>query len=231
MSVIGRLSAITSVLATHKDQPYVRGRAAQLAGTALLADGLVGLENPVGKSSRSGILGGIVLLIIGIVLLGPARTFAGSLDAYPDGESLAGSVATVSAPSGDGSTCTITYTYVFAGQTYSRAAGYSSSGLCDRVVGDVVEVSIDPADPARGRLVTAGGTIAATWLPRAPWLLIVGGAWTFLVRLIEIVVGLRLLLWGRRTVKGASATGDDAAILAELRAAWGAPTSRLRLTG
>jgi hypothetical protein len=231
MSVIGRIGAVMSVLAAHRDQPAVRGRAAQLAGTALLADGLVGLENPVGRNSRLGILGGAIMLVVGIVLLGPARSLGAGLDAYPDGESLVGTVATVSAPSGDGSTCTITYTYSYGGQPYTRAAGYSSSGLCDRVVGDPVEVSVAPSDPARGRLVTTGGTIAATWLPRAPWLLIVGGAWTFLVRLVEIVVGLRLLLWGRRTVRGSSGTADDAAILAELQAAWGAPLPRTRPAG
>jgi len=92
-------------------------------------------------------------------------------------------------------------------------------------------VSVDPAEPARGRLITTGGTLAATWIPRAPWLLIVGGAWTTLVRAVQIVVGIRLLLWGRRTVRGSTATGDDAAILAELKAAWGGSKLPKALTG
>jgi hypothetical protein len=221
MSVLGRLSAISSVIAAHKDEPYVRGRAAQLAGTALLADGLVGLENPVGKNSRLGIFGGLVMLIIGILALGPVGSFAEGFDPYADGTPVVGTVATVTAPSGDGNTCSITYTYEFDGQSYTRAAGYSSSGLCERYVGEPLEVSVSPAAPAAGRLITTGGTLAATWIPRAPWLLILGGAWTVLVRAVQIVVGIRLLLWGRRTVRDTAATGDDASILAELRTAWG----------
>jgi hypothetical protein len=221
MSVLGRLSAIGTVLAAHKDQPYVRGRTAQLAGTALLADGLVGLESPVGKNSRLGIFGGIVMVIVGLVALGPVGSFAERYDPYVDGTSVVGTVATVTTPSGDGNTCSLTYTYEFGGRTFTRAAGYSSSGLCDRYVGEPLEVSVDPAEPARGRMITTGGTLAATWIPRAPWLLIVGGAWTTLVRGIQIVVGIRLLLWGRRAVRGSSESGDDAAILAELKAAWG----------
>jgi hypothetical protein len=231
MSVLGRLSAISSTLAAHKDEPYVRGRAAQLAGSALLADGLVGLENPVGKNSRLGVFGGLVMLIIGILALGPVASFAEGYNPYVDGTTVIGTVASVTAPSGDGNTCAITYSYDFGGQTYARASSYSSSGLCDRYVGEPLEVSVDPGEPARGRLVTAGETLAATWIPRAPWLLIVGGAWTTLVRTIQIIVGIRLLLWGRRTVKGSVATGDDAAILAELKAAWGSSKLTTGLTG
>lgn len=226
MSVLGRLSAISSIIATRKDEPYVRGRAAELAGIALLADGLVGLKNPVGKSSRLGIFGGLVVLIIGIFALGPVASFAESFNPYVDGTSVIGTVSTVTAPSGEDNTCSITYAYEYGGQTYTRATAYSSSGLCERYVGEPLEVSVEPAEPAKGRLITTGGTLAATWIPRAPWLLIIGGAWTALVRGVQIVVGIRLLLWGRRTVKRSTATGDDAAILAELKAAWGGSKPR-----
>jgi hypothetical protein len=226
VSVLGRVAGVSKVLASHRDEPYVRGRAAQVAGAALLADGLVGLENPVGKNSRSGILGGVVLLVIGFLVIGPANWLAEDLNAYADGELVVGTVESVTLPSGDGNTCSMIYAYEYAGQRYSRPTGYASSGLCRRVVGEPVEVSLDVADPARGRLITSGGGVAATWLPRAPFLLIALGAWTTLVRLVEIVVGIRLILWGRRTVRSSAATGNEEAILAELRAAWESSAGR-----
>lgn len=220
MSVLGRVRGVTEVLARHRDEPAVRARAAQVAGTALIADGLVGLENPLGEHSRSGILGGIVMTVLGVVLLGPAATFGASFGAHPDGETVMGSVSSVGLPQGDGGSCSMTFRYDFAGQTYERSPGWSGSGLCDLVVGDPVEVSVVASDPARGRLVTGGTGLAAIWIPRAPWLFIVLGAWTTLVRLVELVVGTWLLLWGRRTARALRGTPVDDAIVAELKRAW-----------
>jgi hypothetical protein len=220
MSVIGRVRAVAEVLARHRDEPAVRARAAQVAGGALIADGLIGLENPLGEQSRSGILGGIVLTVIGIVLLGPAAIFGASLGAYPDGETVVGSVSSVGLPEGDGGACSMTFVYDFDGSTYERTPGWTGSGLCDLVVGDPVEVSVLASDPGRGRYVSGGTGVAATWIPRGPWLLIALGGWTTLVRLVELIVGIRLLLWGRRTSRELRGTPVDDAIVAELKRAW-----------
>ena len=220
MSVLGRVRGVAAVLARHRDEPSVRARAAQVAGAALVADGLVGLENPLGEQSRSGIVGGIVLTVLGVVLLGPAATFGASFAAHPDGETVIGSVASVGPPQGDGGSCSMTFRYEFAGGTYERSPGWSGSGLCDLVVGDPVEVSVVASDPARGRLVTGGTGLAATWIPRAPWLLIVLGGRTALVRLVELVAGAWLLVWGRRAGRELRGTPQDDAIVAELRRAW-----------
>lgn len=220
MSVLGRVRAVAEVLARHRDEPAVRARAAQVAGTALIADGLVGLENPLGDRSRSGILGGIVMTVLGVVLLGPAATFGASLGAYPDGETVAGTVSSVGFPDADGGSCSMTFRYDYAGDSYERAPGWSGSGFCDLVVGDPVEVSVVASDPARGRLVTGGSGLAATWVPRAPWLLVVLGAWTTLVRAVEIVAGAWLLLRGRRAARALRGTPVDDAIIEELKRAW-----------
>lgn len=219
MSVLGRVGAVSRVLAAHRDEPAVRGRAARIAGAALIADGLVGLENPLGEQSRSGILGGAVLLAVGILLLTPAARLGESLGPYADGEIVQGEVASVALPSGDDSTCGMTFRYEFAGGIYERAPSFSASDFCDLVVGDSVDVSVRPDDPARGRLASGAARAFGTWIPRAPWLLIVAGAWTVLVRAISIGAGVWLYLWGRRASRGA-ADGSEDAILAELKAAW-----------
>jgi len=219
VSVLGRLGAVTKVLAAHRDEPAVRGRAARIAGAALIADGLVGLENPLGKQSRSGIVGGAVILAAGILLLAPAARLGSGLGPYPDGIIVAGEVASVALPSGDGSSCSMTFRYELAGATYERSPGWSGSGFCDLVIGDAVEVSVLPDDPGRGRLASNGSRAVAVWLPRLPWVLVVAGAWTVLVRAISIVAGVWLYLWGRRATRGAPVGSEDT-ILAELRGAW-----------
>jgi len=220
MTVIGRIRNVTAVLARHRDEPAVRGRAAQVAGAALVADGLVGLENPLGERSRAGIVGGLVLLALGLLLRVPAGALAEGLAPYPDGVVVTGTVASVGLPSGDGSSCAMTFRYEFDGVTHERAPGWTGSGFCDLVVGDPVDVSVVPDDAARGRLVSGGTTVAATWIPRAPWLLVALGAWTVLVRAIELAVGVWLLLWGRRTVRATAGTAADEAIVEELKRAW-----------
>lgn len=222
MSVLGRVGAVSKVLASHRDEPVVRARAARIAGTALIADGLVGLENPLGKQSRSGILGAIVLTVVGVLLFTPAAALGRSLGPYADGIVITGEVASVSLPSSsDSSSCGMTFRYAYEGQSYERSPSYAGSSFCDLVVGDTVEVSLVPSDPARGRLTSDGTSLFATWIPRAPWLLVVAGAWTTLVRLVEIVVGIRLLLWGRRVGREEAPSGTEERVLAELKRAWG----------
>ncbi|MDO7867094.1 DUF3592 domain-containing protein [Nocardioides jiangxiensis] len=129
--------------------PYVAGRVRQVIGGVLIADGLVGLENPFGRRSRPGILGALVFLGLGLVfvVLGPIVMTRGvDVDATATGR-----ITQVSAPDSD-RTCSATATFEVGGSSYRAMSEGSSSGLCKREVGDRIEVRYDSADPSQNRI-------------------------------------------------------------------------------
>jgi hypothetical protein len=76
--------------------PYVQGRAAQIAGTALVADGLVGLENPLNaKKSRMGIFGAMVMIAVSVVMMFVLSGMVESNKPYEGGSSVVGTVVDV----------------------------------------------------------------------------------------------------------------------------------------
>lgn len=129
--------------------PYIAGRVRQVIGGALIADGLVGLENPFGRRSRPGILGALVFLGLGLVfvVLGPIVMTRGvDVDATATGH-----LTSVSAPDSD-RTCSATATFEVDGRTYRAFSEGSSSGLCKRSVGEAIGVKYNSADPSQNRI-------------------------------------------------------------------------------
>lgn len=67
---LSRPRSLRALLDRWSGQPYLRGRAMRLGGGALLADGLVGLENPLdGRRERAGIFGSLLMVAIVAVML------------------------------------------------------------------------------------------------------------------------------------------------------------------
>lgn len=64
------LSKTWSIVGTYRSDPHVWGRAKQVAGGLLVADGLVGLENPLdGERRRAGIFSGLSFMVVGGVFV------------------------------------------------------------------------------------------------------------------------------------------------------------------
>jgi hypothetical protein len=223
MGTFGRIKSISGVIKGHAGNRYVQGRAAQLAGGALVADGLLGLENPLdGRKKRLGIFGSVVFIVIAVAMIFLASSIADGLEPYEGGLLADGVVTQVtgSSSSNDDGTCYVVVEYLVDGQTYSVRSGYGSTSLCDDM-GKTYQVSYLPDNPAGGRMVASGGDAIfqkmITWLP---WLMLIIGVYTFLIRAASIAGGTYLLLWGKKQVKTHPPV-DVRNLEEELMAAWG----------
>ena len=192
-------------------QPRTLGRVYQVGGGLLVADGLVGLENPFdNKKSRPGILGAVLLGLIGLVF----TVLALFVFAVPETDSVAtGSIARISAPSppsDDGApTCSYDAIYSVNGTTYTARSTVHSDTICHKRVGSSVQVHYLDADPGTG-VLDRGTQKLFRWGALAVGLIMmaVGGV-TFLIRTAAIFFGTKLFLRGRALVNANPKTGDD----------------------
>ncbi len=205
-----RNSQVRALLDQYGNDPYVRGRAEQVAGGLLIAEGLVGLENPLdGRRGRPGILGGAFLLIFGVIWLAITASALSMTQPYKDGLSTSGTITQVSrttSTDADGdrtTTCGVTVSYRVGEESYIASPSYSSSGLCSKTRGEEIPVSYRPANPAGGRVVTD-----ERWLvvfPMVGWLCVAVGGVTVLLRSVSLGFGVWLFLHGRRLAASAPA--------------------------
>lgn len=223
--MIRRLLRLRHTVADLAADQYVQGKAAQLAGGALIADGLIGLENPLDrKHSRLGIFGALIMMVAAGIMVFVGGNVADSTSAYPDGVMIEGRVTAVSRQvrtdkDGNQETqCTAQVTYTVDGQQYQVASAYSSSEFCSSE-GSTVEVSYRPSAPGGGRVITSSSRIAELafrWLPRV---FLVLGAVLFVLRLGSILAGVWLVVWGRRRAREAPPS-DTTGVLERVQAAW-----------
>lgn len=225
MGNIGKVQRLWSVVKGKAGEPYIQGRAAQVAGTALVADGLIGLENPLdGKKSRVGIVGALVFIVVGVVMLAFLPGLAESTDPYEGGSTTQGVVTRVlpsqnSNSDSSGTSCSVEVTYEVEGMTYVVRSVYGSSGFCS-AAGSTYDVSYLPSSPAGGRIISSESKIASVALRFLPWLFILVGGLTFIIRALSIAFGAYLFLWGRKRV-AESVPVDTSEVERELTEAWG----------
>lgn|GEM_PF-1672242 len=136
-----------------------------VAGGALVAEGLFGLDGP--GDTRPGIGGAVKGVVFGLLFAGVALVIGLML---PSGQ-IAGGVHTsgtvlevVRGTTSKGAqTCGLEVGYVVDGTEYTTAPGYSSSGLCSKSRGSTVDVVYDPADPAHAAMPTPIGMRLIPW--------------------------------------------------------------------
>jgi hypothetical protein len=221
-----RLGRVKSAVASLAGEPGMQAKAAQIAAGALLADGLIGLENPLdGKKSRMGIFGALLVIVTGVVVIFFTSMVTASTKAYEGGSIAHGEVVSVHRMTdAEGSTtCSATARYIVGAKTYEATTNYQSSEMCD-AQGTGVDVSYRPDNPSSGRLLFATDQLVMKYLPWLGWFVLVVGLATFLTRLAEIILGVWLFLWGRRTAKQHPPVSAEAA-MALMQDAWtGQPT-------
>lgn len=231
LSRIGRLRA---VLAAYAFNPYLHGRAAQLAGGALVADGLGGRRSPLdGRKSRSGILGGVLIVVVGLLASWSIGSHMAPMEAYPDGQTVPGTVVAVhysQTSSRCGSTrtvctvCTVEAKFTFEGLTTTAIAGVGSPDECS-MKGQPVEVSVRGSDLGSARVLLPSDQTLFTMGRYFAWLWVALGAWVLLDRLTAIAVGTVLVRQGRRLVAMHPAVAVDE-LMTDLEEAWSPGQSR-----
>lgn len=232
---VGRAGRLRSAFDMHRGDPYLRGRASQALGGALLADGLVGLENPLRrrKDKNPGIVGALLVLAIGLALVFPLASLLRGSHAYEGGSLVDGVVSEVSVANRNGgsrSTCTLSVQYIVEGATYTVDSGSSSSSFCDDQ-GVQVPVSYQPEQPAAGRPQFAEDEWVYRGVLFVGYALVALGCVCTLVRTAEILIGISLLYKGWRLVRRSPAR-PTADLLSELQEAWsGEPSDDMHLSG
>lgn len=222
---IARLkSGASDIVRRHEgENPRTAGRVYQAVGGLLVADGLVGLENPFNRTkSRAGIFGALVLSIMGLAIAAGAFFIV----KVPQVDSVvAGSISRISAPridKDDGSrTCSYDATYTVDGKDYTVNSGFGSDRTCNRSIGEPVDVHYLAAAPSRG-VLELGTRKAIRWgVLGLGVLLLVIGAVTFLIRAGTIFFGIKLFLRGRKLVKTSPPTqADDGSVVGAAREAF-----------
>lgn len=181
-----------------------RGRA--VAGGALVAEGLFGIDRPFGRS-RAGIFGSLVILLIGVVCAGAGFLWHEQHEPYPNGISTTGTVSGVQQSRSHKGKVSYSRVFTFTtsnGQKVSVTEPEASSTRPD--LGVSVEVSYLKPDPGSARIIPAHD-----WLPysimAAGVLAALIGLGTFVVRLITLIFGIRVL---SRAMRERRASANDA---------------------
>lgn len=197
---MSKLDQAKGIVDKYRNDPHVWGRSKQVARGLLIADGLVGMENPLdGKKSRPGIVGSLFPLAFGALFI-VVGIFIVNGDVKGDTETT-GQITSVNVNRGnDSTTCSLTASYTVDGTTYTASTYGSSSGNCNKSVGQDVTVEYKSIDPRVGKVHGSGDGLF--WLfPIIGAFVFLAGLGTFLLRLASIVGGLVLYLSGRKQVK------------------------------
>lgn len=203
----------------ESQNPHTAGQVRATVGGVLLADGLVGLEDPFdNKKSRPGILGSlmgmgvsIVFIVVGIFIMGSAA----ETDSITDG-----TISSISEPSKPdsqgkgGGACSLTANFVVDGRTYSATTDVSSGGNCNRGINESIEVRYNSANPNENSVGMSQGKFGLIFAGIGT-LVFIPSLFTFAIRLASIIFGLRLLMSGRKMMAENPKTIDDAGIIAE----------------
>lgn len=195
-------------LDTYKSEnPTTFAAAQQAIGGLLVLDGFVGIDNPLGGKKRSGIVGSLVGIIVGLMLVFGIG-FVGDLFGINKlTATTTATVVSVTQPSNTDSTnssgdsCTPQATYTVDGKEYTQTASSGSSSACSLTQGQRISINYDPGNPGAwaydlntvktvlGLLPIFGAIIALTSLV------------TFAIRLFSIIFGWKLIKSGRALAK------------------------------
>lgn len=215
---MSKLAQARQIADKYRNDAHVWGRTKQVAGGLLIADGLVGLENPLdGKKTRPGIAGSLFFVVFGLIF-GGAGLFMifGGIDTDAETTGTVTDVARNHRSGSSSTTCGLTASYVVDGKTYTAGSHGSSSSDCGKHVGSKVTVGYQSAHPEVGQI--KGGSLIMWLFPFIGGLTLLFGVGLFLLRLASIVGGLLLFLSGRRQVKeNPTSNGNAEAAVVEVR--------------
>ena len=210
-----RFLAAKEMLSQFRDNPYLRGRAEQTLGGVLIADGLVGLENPLdGEKSRPGILGAMVFIIVGGIFLAFGIVGHHSRRDIQTPVTVQGQVVNVVVSrSNSESTCQIVASYNVDGKNYTLRSALGSDRYCAYQEGGQIGVDYEKNSPSQAQLADDGGlgTMSLIFMVSGGIVLLLG-LFTLAIRLLSMIAGAWLFIIGTKRSKGATPVPIDTLI-------------------
>ena len=228
MKILGNLkNEAKSFLEQYKSQsPAAYAAAQQAVGGLLILDGFTGIDNPLGGKKRPGIFGSLIGILIGVVFV-LVPTFFGNISGLNKmTATTSATVVSVSQPQTSTSnfnnnqststSCTAVATYNVNGQTYSHVSADGSSSTCSLTAGQTIQINYNPSNPTQwsSDAKTVGKFLKVFLIIGI--LAIITGIFTFIIRLLSIIFGWKILKNGRALAKTLPPSTDLSSAIKEI---------------
>lgn len=201
------------------DNPATFAAAQQAIGGLLILDGVIGIDNPLGGTRRSGIFGSLMGIALGLVFVLSGNFMSNVFGLNSMSATTTATVTSVNQPSSSSSdsSCTLQAAYTVAGKEYTQTSSSSSSSACGLTVGQTITINYDPNSP--GKWAYDVGTLKALLniFPIVGAIVALISLVTFVIRLLSIIFGWKLLRSGRALAKTLPAGTDLSTIKNEIR--------------
>lgn len=220
-------SAAAGFLNQYKtDNPASYAAAQQAVGGLLILDGFIGIDNPFGEKKRSGIFGSLIGVVIGLVFVFGTGFIGNLFGINKLTATTTATVVRVSQPSttnstnngsNSGGSCTAQAKYTVDGKEYTQTSSSGSSSACSLTVGQTIQINYDPNSPGSWAYDLSTVKTVLKVFPIVGAIVAVTSLVTFVIRLLSIIFGWKLLKSGRSLAKTLPAGTDLSTIKNEIR--------------
>lgn len=226
------LGKAKDVVADYDAQsPHTAGQVRQAIGGLLIADGLVGLENPLGGKTRSGIFGHLFQALFGSIFVFVGFFFFSLAGAEGDATTT-GTITQVNTHTGDDSTtCSLRAEFWVGDVPYQAGTPMSSSSFCSKNVGGTVDIRYDSDNPANADIDEDSMLWLVLIFPAAGLLVMLPALVGLAFSAAAIFFGWRLVRSGRAMAAANPPTTTDQGVVAEAKDKFISVVTSLRGSG
>lgn len=189
----------------EQKDPITFAAAQQAIGGLLILDGFVGIDNPFEGKKRPGIFGTLVGVVIGIVFMFVPGFFGNITGANNMTATTNATVVSMtpleSTSSRSGNPCSLNVQYTVAGKVYTQPSSMSSSDNCTLTAGQTIAISYNPHNPGAWAYNLKSSSMSLGLFFWGGLLVTITSFVTFIIRLLSIIFGWKLLQSGRALAK------------------------------
>lgn len=181
----------------QRENPATYAAAEQAIGAVLIADGIFGLDNPLGRDRRPGIFGTLVGIAMGVLFMFIPKIVNGLTQFDKMTATTEATVIEVGTNTSS-NTCSMKVHYTVSGKEYTQQSTSTSSSNCSLTAGKSIVINYDPTNPGfwEYNIKTLDRFLQIFFW--AGLLAFVSSIITFFIRLLSIIFGWKLLKDGRR---------------------------------
>lgn len=222
-------SAANNFLAKYKaETPATYAAAQQAVGGILILDGFIGIDNPFGGRKRSGIFGALIGMVVGVLIIfgsGFITNLTGTKELTAQATATVVSVSqsqssasnNANSSGADAGACYLVAKYTVDGKEYSQNSVFGSSAACGLTAGQTIDIKYNPESPGAWGYGVDDVNIVLKAFPLFGVLIFVISFFTFVIRLVSILFGWKLLKSGRALAKTLPDGGNLESVIAEIK--------------